>query len=76
MKPSMEHLHIRYVEGMSVAALGGATVAIDVMKMGTVVLGFIGACLAALGGWEAWRAKRLERRAREIEIQKLTNEKR
>jgi len=72
----MEHLHIRYVEGMSVAALGGATVAIDVMKMGTVVLGFIGACLAALGGWEAWRAKRLERHAREIEIQKLTNEKR
>jgi hypothetical protein len=68
MSKSMDHLHTRYIEGMSVAALGGGTLAIDLLKSGTVLLGFLGACLAALGGWEAWRAKRLERQLRQIEL--------
>lgn len=70
MKVVMDHLHNRFIEGMTVASIGGVTVTVDLLKGGTVLLGFIGACLAALGGWEAWRAKRLERQLRQMELDK------
>lgn len=60
-----------FVQNMSVSLLGLTVSIIDLLKGGTVVLGLIGATFAALGGWEAWRSKRIEHRMRQLELDKI-----
>ena len=60
-----------FAQNMSVSLLGLTVSIIDLLKGGTVVLGLIGATFAALGGWEAWRSKRIEHRMRKLELDKL-----
>ncbi len=67
----MDHLHAKFTESMTLGVAGMTVTLIDLMKGGTVVVGLIGAVFAAMGGVEAWRAKRLERRMRELEIDRL-----
>ncbi len=67
----MQHLHARFLDSMSLGVAGLTITAIDLLRTGTVVVGMIGAIFAALGGFEAWKAKRLERRMREIEISRM-----
>ena len=59
-----------FLQNMSVSVLGLTVSIIDLLKGGTVVLGLVGATFAALGGWEAWRSKRLEHRLRQLELDK------
>lgn len=62
-------------QSMTVSLLGLSVSVFDLLKGGTVVLGLIGATFAALGGYEAWRSKRLEHRLRKLELdKKLANE--
>ncbi len=63
-----------FAESMSVSVLGLTVSVIDLLKGGTVVLGLVGATFAALGGWEAWRSKRLEHRLRLLELEAKTKE--
>lgn len=61
-------------QSMTVSLLGLSVSVFDLLKGGTVVLGLIGATFAALGGYEAWRSKRLEHRLRKLELdRKLAN---
>ena len=60
---------------MTISLLGLSVSVFDLLKGGTVVLGLIGAIFAALGGYEAWRSKRIEHRLRKLELdRKLANE--
>jgi hypothetical protein len=62
-------------QSMTVSLLGLSVSVFDLLKGGTVVLGLIGATFAALGGYEAWRSKRLEHQLRKLELdKKLANE--
>jgi uncharacterized membrane protein len=70
----MTQLHSRYTDSMLVGVTGLTVTTLDLLKGGTIIMGLIGAVLAALGGWEAWRAKRLERRMRELEIERMQRE--
>jgi hypothetical protein len=70
----MNHGNNDFLQNMSVSVLGLAVSIIDLLKGGTVVLGLIGATFAALGGWEAWRSKRLEHRLRLMELEAKTKE--
>jgi len=60
-----------FAQNMSVSLLGLTVSVIDLLKGGTIVLGLVGATFAALGGWEAWRSKRIEHRMRQLELDKL-----
>jgi len=57
-------------QSMTVSLLGLSVSVFDLLKGGTVVLGLIGATFAALGGYEAWRSKRLEHQLRKLELDK------
>lgn len=70
----MQHLHSRFTDSMSLGVAGLTVTVVDLAKGGTVILGLIGAIFAALGGFEAWRAKRTERHLRELEIERLQRE--
>jgi hypothetical protein len=61
-------------QSMTVSLLGLSVSVFDLLKGGTVALGLIGATFAALGGYEAWRSKRLEHQLRKLELEKLLNE--
>lgn len=71
---NMQQLHARFTDSMTLGVAGLTVTAVDLMKGGTIVVGLVGAIFAALGGVEAWRAKRLERRMREMEIERLQKE--
>lgn len=67
----MQELHARFTDSMTLGVAGITVTVIDLLKGGTIVVGLVGAIFAAMGGYEAWRAKRLERRMRELEIVRL-----
>lgn len=70
----MQQLHARFTENLTLGVTGLTVTVIDLAKGGTIVIGLVGAVFAALGGFEAWRAKRLERQMRELEIARLQDE--
>jgi hypothetical protein len=68
MRNQNMNTHARFVEALATFGVGTFTLILDWFKYGTVLIGFFGACLALLGGFEAWRAKRTERKVHELEV--------
>jgi len=60
-----------FANSMTVSVLGLSVSIFDLIRGGTIVLGLCGALFAVLGGWEAWRAKRLEHKLRSLELKRL-----
>jgi hypothetical protein len=58
----------RYADGMTTSGAGIAVMLLDLVKLGTVSLGLLGAGLAVLGGWHAYHTKKAERKLRELEL--------
>jgi uncharacterized membrane protein len=71
---TMQTLHRQFIESIAVMGTGLSVAVIDLLKSGTVIVGLCGAILGAVGGYEAWRAKRLERQIREIELKRVKME--
>ncbi len=65
---NLQSLHSRFIEGIATFGVGSSLVVFDLLKGGTVILGFMGAVLALLGGWDARQSKRIERKIRELEL--------
>lgn len=53
---------------------GGVLTALDFIKLGTGVIGLVGAILMAIAGYYTFQTKRLERDIKAIELERLKEE--
>jgi hypothetical protein len=57
-----------YLKGTLLAMLGGGLSLREILTNGSLVLTCVGGMLAVLGGYWAYRSKRIEHRTREVEL--------
>lgn len=50
---------------------GSTAAAADLLKLGTGIVGLIGATLMLFAGWELWQTRKVERQIKQIELEKM-----
>jgi len=62
--------NLQFVKGVMATIFGGGLSIYEIIRNGSIILTGIGALVAVLGGLYAFRAKQLDKRRAEVELEK------